>query len=104
MSKYMAETRIQPQGIRIMDFLPDSLALIIGFTASLYLMVSSSIDDFKTIGAILGMFCSLGIQVYKIVEVKRIRKEIEKLKATSENTNFLETRLKQIEKKLETYE
>lgn len=87
-----------------MDFLPDSLALILGFTASLYLMVSPSIDDFKTISAILGMFCSLGIQVYKVVEVKRIRKEIDKLKATHENANFLETRLKQIEKKLQSHE
>ena len=92
-------------GITFMDIVPDGLAVILGFSAGLYLIVNPLIDDFKAVGAFLGMFASLGIQVYKLIEVKRIRREVDALKNTKEeHTTFFDGRLKQLEKKLENHE
>lgn len=101
----MNEIKSEPMGIRLMDFLPDGVAVILGFASAFYLLVIPAIADFKAFGAFCGMAFSLGIQIYKLVEVKRIRKEIDQLKASKElHTSFFDSRLKQIEKKLENHE
>ena len=101
----MNEVKTQQTRIRFMDLLPDGFAVVLGFSSAFYLLAFPVIDDFKAVGAFAGMAFSLGIQIYKLIEVKRIRREIDALKANREQHSIgFDSRLRQIEQKLENHE